>query len=105
MQDVLWRPTTAAAALDYLTEQAPGLMQRCVADLLLDAACGMRCAIMIHAHPRNICDWWVRAERTAICCQPPTGMQSLQHKRIRAVQRPSSRSSDQSYTSPHPSLL
>ena len=43
MQDVLWRPTTAAAALEYLTEQAPGLIQRCVADLLLDAACVMRC--------------------------------------------------------------
>jgi len=42
LQDVLWRPTTAATALDYLTEQAPGLMQRCVADLLLDAACVMR---------------------------------------------------------------
>ena len=43
LQDVLWRPTTAAAALDYVMEQAPGLLQRCVADLLLDAACVMRC--------------------------------------------------------------
>ena len=59
VQDVLWRPTTAAAALDYITEQAPGLLQRCVADLLLDAACVMRCgADKFLQHQLSTPGWW-----------------------------------------------
>lgn len=38
----LWLPSTAAAALQYLESQVPGLLQGDVSDFLLDAICCMR---------------------------------------------------------------
>ena len=40
----LWLPCTVVAVLDYIESQAPGLLHPCVADLLLEAACTLRCA-------------------------------------------------------------